>query len=423
MERLPVAMGISLGFAAGRLGFFCVVIRRWAIGGHPRLSADKNMKISIVMGFFLPVPPAAGGATEKTWHRLAREFAASGHEVTVFSRRWPGFPDRETLSGVHHVRLRGCAHTPRLWQNLRHDFFWSWRVFRMLPPADIVIVNCVALPVWLGRLRPSAGRVVILAGRMPKGQFRHYRRIARILAPSTTVRGKISAENPRLAPAVRITGYPIAWNELEKIPAPSPPDAPVVISYIGRLHREKGLDLLLAALRLLAPEKKLPPWRAVLCGPADVAQGGSGPDYAAGLARQAAEFLAPDRFLIVPPVFDDHALKQVYHDTDIFCYPSLAARGETFGVAIAEAMAAGAVPVVSRLECFTDFIADGETGLVFDHTAPDAAGRLAASLEKLLMDPVLRTRLAAAARRRTEPYDFPRFARALLADFETLAAC
>jgi glycosyltransferase involved in cell wall biosynthesis len=381
------------------------------------------MKISIVMGFFLPVPPAAGGATEKTWHRLALEFAASGHEVTVFSRRWPDFPDREILSGVQHVRLRGCAHTPRLWKNLLHDFFWSWRVFRALPPADVVIVNCVALPAWLGALRPAAGRVVVLAGRMPKGQFRFYRRIARGLAPSTTVREKIAAENPRLAPAVRITGYPIAWNELERIARPSAPVAPLTISYIGRLHREKGLDLLLAALRLLAAEKNLPAWRVILCGPADVPQGGSGLDYAAGLAHQAAEFLAPGRFSILPPVFDDSALQQIYHDTDIFCYPSLAAQGETFGVAIAEAMAAGAVPVVSRLDCFMDFVADGENGLVFDHTAPDAAARLAAALKKLLVDPDLRARLAAAARRRTEQYNFPRFASALLADFETLAGC
>jgi glycosyltransferase involved in cell wall biosynthesis len=187
------------------------------------------------------------------------------------------------------------------------------------------------------------------------------------------------------------------------------------------LHREKGLDLLLAALRLLAAEENLPAWRVMLCGPAEVAQGGSGPDYAASLARQAAEFLPSDRFSLLPPAFDDIALRQIYHDTDIFCYPSLATQGETFGVSIAEAMAAGAVPVVSHLGCFTDFVSDGETGLVFDHTAPDAAARLAAALKKLLMDPVLRTRLAAAARRRTEPYDFPRFARALLADLETLA--
>ncbi|MGA3006735.1 MAG: glycosyltransferase [Opitutaceae bacterium] len=380
------------------------------------------MKISIVMGFFLPVPPAAGGATEKTWHRLALEFADRGHEVTVFSRRWPGFPDRETRAGVRHVRLAGGAHTARLGKNLFRDFVWSWRVYRRLPPADITIVNCVALPIWLGRLRPSAGRVVVLAGRMPKGQYRFYRRIGRILAPSTPVQAKIAAENPRFAPATRVSGYPIDWSELERDPTPPAPDTPLTIGYLGRLHREKGLDLLLAALRRLALEKNLPAWRVVLCGPADVPQGGSGPEYAAGLARQAGEFLPPDRFALLPPVFDHEALQQIYHRTDLFCYPSLAARGETFGVAVAEAMAAGAVPVVSHLDCFADLVTDHENGLVFDQTAPDAAARLAAAMAELLADPALRHRLRTEARRTTQRYDFPCFATALLDDFTQLAA-
>ena len=383
---------------------------------------SAGMKISLVMGFFLPMPPAAGGATEKTWHRLALEFAARGHEVTVFSRRWPDFPDEETISGVHHVRLPGHAHTPRLGRNLLCDFFWSWRVFRTLPPADIAIVNCLALPAWLGTLRPAAGRVVLHAGRMPKGQFRLYRRIARILAPSTAVREKIAAENPRLAAVTRVVGYPIAWSELEKAPAGRAAGAPLTLGYVGRLHREKGLDLLVAALRLLAADKTLPAWRIVLCGPADVAHGGSGPAYAGGLAGRLAEILPADRRAVLPPAFDEAVLKKFYQDIDIFCYPSLAVRGETFGVAVAEAMAAGAAPVVSRLACFTDFVTDGGSGLVFDHTAADAPARLAAALAKLLSDPALRTRLAAAARTATAPFDFPRFAGGLLADFAALAA-
>lgn len=380
------------------------------------------MKISIVMGFFLPVPPASGGATEKTWHRLAGEFAKHGHEVTVFSRRWPGFTNEETRDGVHHVRLRGFAHAPRLWQNLLRDFFWSWRVFRALPPADIVIVNCVALPVWLGLFRPAAGRVVVMAGRMPKGQFHLYRRITRVLAPSTIVRERIAAENARLVPATRVTGYPIAWRELEKKSAARAAGLPITLGYIGRLHREKGLDLLIAALRLLATEKNLPAWRVMLCGPAEVRQGGSGQDYANGLARQLAEFLPSDRFVLLPPAFDANALKKTYQEIDIFCYPSLAVQGETFGVAVAEAMAAGATPIVSRLACFTDFVADGENGLLFDHSAADAPARLAAALAKLSADPTLRVRLSTAAQRTVERYDFTRFANGLLADFEGLVA-
>src|SRR5581483_5548601 len=138
----------------------------------------------------------AGGATEKIWSSLALEFAARGHEVTIFSRRWPGFANEELISGVRHVRLPGRTHTLQLWRNLLRDFFWSQRLSRLLPPADIAIVNCVALPLCLGRFRPDAGRVVLHAGRMPKGQFRFYRRIAACSPPARRCRKKSRRKIP-----------------------------------------------------------------------------------------------------------------------------------------------------------------------------------------------------------------------------------
>ena len=161
------------------------------------------MKITIVNGFFLPVPPISGGSTEKSWFHLAREFTARGHQVTVLSRRWPGFADEETSEGIHHRRLPGFDHRRQLWQNLLLDFFWSWRTFFALPAADIVVVNAVTLPIWLGWLKPRAGKVVIMTGRMPKGQYRRYLSIARVLAASSFVRDKVTAENPALGKVAR----------------------------------------------------------------------------------------------------------------------------------------------------------------------------------------------------------------------------
>lgn len=62
---------------------------------------------------------------------------------------------------------------------------------------------------------------------------------------------------------------------------------------------------------------------------------------------------------------------------DIYCYPSLADKGETFGVAPLEAMGLGIPTVVSALECFSDFLKDKESGLIFDHHSQDAVSRLA----------------------------------------------
>lgn len=377
------------------------------------------MRITIVMGFFLPMPPAAGGATEKSWDGLAREFVVRGHEVTVISRTWENWPKREIVGGVWHLRIPGYAHTARLPRNLWLDFKWSLRAWFSLPAADVTIVNCIALPIWLGRLNRRAGRVVLMPGRVPKGQFRMYGGIDRILAVSSPVRKALLAENPAFAPVTKTFGCPIDWSLLAQ-PRLRSADAPVVIGFIGRIHTEKGLDLLISALEVLARRTDLPSWRVLLCGPVDIARGGSGAAYAASLETRLGKAITPDRFTLMPPVFNSAELAAVYQKIDVFCYPSLAAKGETFGVAVAEAMAAGAVPVVSALDCFADFVRDGANGWVFNHTHAEAPAKLAEILAELVANSKLREQLARAAQRDVRTYDFPEFAGRLLEDFSTL---
>lgn len=371
------------------------------------------------MGFFLPVPPAAGGATEKLWHRLAGEFAAQGHQVTILSRQWAGWPADEQRNGVRHLRLAGFDHTSRLRTNLWRDFRWSFRVARALPPADITVVNAVSLPLLLPFIRRRAGKIALMTGRIPKGQYRWYPEPDYVLAVSSTLRAAVLAENPRLAEKIKVMGCPIDCGRLGA-GEPRRAGPPVTLGFVGRIHREKGLDLLVAALALLARKNGLPPWRAVIRGPIAVGQGGSGETYAEALRRSLAAALAPDQFEIGGPTFDDAELADIYRRIDVFCYPSVAAQGETFGVAVAEAMAAGAVPVVSQLECFSDLVRPGENGVTFDHEAADAAAGLADVLARLVADAALRVRLATAARTSVQRFDVPVYARTLLADFSAL---
>jgi glycosyltransferase involved in cell wall biosynthesis len=381
------------------------------------------MRITIICGFFLPMPPTQGGSTEKSWHRLAREFADRGHTVTIVSRRWPERPNDETRDGIRYLRLPGWDHQRSLVRNLLYDFWWSWRVFFALPDADIVVVNAVALPVWLGRLKPRAGRVVIMTGRMPKGQYRRYRAVQRVLAASSYVQARVLAENPALAPVASVYGYPIDWQRLSAPATPSHPSPDeCVIGYIGRLHEEKGLALFADAIQRLAARSVRPPWRILVCGPADVARGGSGVEFRDQWVARLRAAAGADRVDVLEPQFDDAALARVYQRIGIFCYPSLAEQGETFGVAVAEAMAAGAVTVVSKLACFTDFVRDGQNGVVFNHAAPDAAEQLAAALAGLLEQPDRRRQLADAGRNDVARYDYVAYAERLLADFTLLTA-
>jgi glycosyltransferase involved in cell wall biosynthesis len=378
------------------------------------------VKITIVAGFLLPVPPVQGGAMEKTWHHLAKLFAAAGHEITFISRRWPGSPTSETLAGVHHLRLLGANHTRYLPLNLLLDFIWGVRVTRALPKADIVITNTVALPVWLHRLKPSAGRVVAVIARLPKGQTRLYGRVHRLLSLSTAVTQRILSENSRLRDRIIAFPLPLNWSlHAAAVAAAARSVTPIVIGYIGRLHPEKGIGLLLSAARQLLARPDLPPWRLRLVGPVAVPAGGGGKTWLKQLCEaHAADF--GDRLEITPPEYDPSRLAQIYGTIDIFCYPSLAEQGETFGVAVAEAMATGCVPVVSKIACFAELIREDETGLIFDHRSLHPEKNLADALGQLLADAPRRQRLAARARAHVRPFDYPDVAARLLGELAAL---
>jgi len=372
------------------------------------------LRITIVTGFFLPVPPLQGGATERSWYGLARLFAVAGHEVTLISRQWPGLPDTETADGVLHRRVRGFDHSRRLPVNLLRDLIWGRRVARALPAADVTICNTVTLPAWLPRRRPSAGAVAVMIGRRPKGQMPFYGRVKRIYLPSSSIADEISSGDARAR--LVVTGYPIDWERNARAAAQRA--HPVTIGYIGRLHPEKGLEVLLAAARLLAGRSDLPAWKLQIVGPAAVAAGGGGAAWLGQLKAQAD--VLGNRLEWSDAEFDAGRLAHRYGQLDIFCYPSLADKGETFGVAVAEAMAARCAVVVSALPCFRDLVTSEETGLRFDHTGPAAPERLAVQLGRLVLDAALRSRLALRGQEHARRYDYAEVSRTILADLAVL---
>ncbi len=353
---------------------------------------------------------------EKIWFRLAREFVRAGHTVTHFSRTWPGFPLQESIDGIAMVRLPGFNHTTSLWRNLSLDFIWGLKVMRRLPPGDIVVCNTVSMPVFLSALKPRAGRVAVILGRMPKGQIRLYGRVDRLVATSEAVYAEVVRERPGMAARTRTIVNPIDWH-LHQAAKAKAADR-VRIGYVGRINPEKGLEILIDAAVELAGRPGLPPWSLVITGPQGIAQGGGGPAYVEELRRRASA--AGGRISIEPPVYDVAALARIYGGLDIFCYPSLAEKGEGLSVAPIEAMAAGAVPVLSELDCYRDLIRPGINGFYFNHRAPDRSSQLASVLGQLVADPALRARIAAQACTDSRSFDYGAVADALLKDFRVL---
>ncbi len=371
------------------------------------------MRITCVIGPYLPVPPLRGGSVERLWQNLCAEFARIGHNVTLISRRFEVLSSEEIRDGVHYIRVPSTdAPRSKLLYRL-FDVVYAARVCAALPPADMTITNSVSLPLFIPRRR--AGKIYVSVARFPKGQMAFYARADRLQAVSQAVADAMLRQSPSVCARVKVVPNALSAT-FTRLRVFSRGTRRKEILYVGRIAREKGLDLLIRAFLEISGHAD---WQLTLLGPSSVADGGDGAEFRAELeAHSRAE---KGRVSFEAPIFDEAALVARLRAAEIFVYPSVAELGESFGMAPLEAMACGCAVVVSALGCFRDFAVDGDNAFVFDHR--DASGAaLARALEKLMEAPDLRNALGAAAIRTSRNFDVERVAQLFLADFAELTA-
>jgi len=369
------------------------------------------MRITIVIGPFYPVPPVLGGAVEKVHLLLAGAYRAAGHEVTIISRRYKNFSDDEVVDRIRHIRIRSTDRSSSLAVNLVLDFIYAIRVACALPPADVTITNAFFLPLVLPHRR--AGKIYVQVGRYPKGQMWLYCRADRLQAVSRAVGQAIARQVPRLKRKIAVIPYAIPDRYFSK---PADTRREPVVLYVGRIAREKGIELLIEGFARLRRHD----WRLRIVGPHAVAQGGDGVEYFGQLQALARQRGVDCEFL--GPIFDQDALIGEYQRVGVFVYPSLAEAGESLGLAPLEAMATGCAAIVSDLRCFDDYIEDGVTGLRFDHRGADPAGALAVELARLIGSLEFLQHVAAAGRDMAGNFRTSVIARRMLDDFASLLA-
>jgi len=370
------------------------------------------MKITIVLGAFFPVPPTMGGGVEKVWFTLAPDFVRRGHEVVMVSRKTPGLPREETIDGVKHLRVAGFD-TPRslVWLKFL-DLIYSLRTMSILPDADIIVTNTFWLPILLRNSK--YGRVYVQVARYPKGQMRFYGRAARLQAPSQAVARAISAEVPRLANKIAVVPNPVPRSTISP---PATGDRDKIIVFVGRVHPETGVHVLVDAFASGA-RAAFADWRLMIVGPTETNLGGGGEAYLASLQHAARN--AEGKISFAGAIFDSAKLTDAYRRARLFIYPSLSDRGESFGLAPLEAMAHGCAVLVSNLDCFRDFIRDNETGFVFDHRKQSASQTLRDKIDNVIRNETLLARVAAAGYEKSTDYSPDRVAYQFLNDFDSL---
>jgi len=151
------------------------------------------------------------------------------------------------------------------------------------------------------------------------------------------------------------------------------------VLYVGRLSREKNLDVLAAAWRRVRAHHSDARLVVVGDGPARGALGGDGVTLLGTLHGEA--------------------LARVFASADVFAFPS---ETETFGNVVVEAAASGLPAVVVRAGAAHEHVIAGVTGEI---VAPRDPAAFAAAIDGLLADPDRRTAMRRAAREHAISFD------------------
>ena len=189
------------------------------------------------------------------------------------------------------------------------------------------------------------------------------------------------------------------------------PDRPFAF-FNGRITRQKGLALLLAAALKLDPRHQL----VVAASNPDT------PEIAAEVAALAKRVSAERGNLIwIDHFISREDLINLHSHATVFVCPSIY---EPFGLVILEAMACETAVVASRVGGIPEIVVEGETGYLADFNPDDLDGftsELADRLEMLLSDTALAARLGMAGRERVlHHFGWPAIATQTVQLYDTL---
>ena len=162
------------------------------------------------------------------------------------------------------------------------------------------------------------------------------------------------------------------------------------ILFVGRPEERKGLPILLTAFGALVEHV---PCRLTVIG----------------AEREDVLRFVPDpellRWIDIRGRVSGERLWAELHKADVLCAPSLS--GESFGMVLTEAFAAGTPVIASAIAGYSDVVSDGVDGLL---VPPGDPQRLAEELQRIHYEPERLREMGEVARRSAQRYAWPRVA-------------
>ncbi|MEO6857889.1 MAG: glycosyltransferase [Solirubrobacteraceae bacterium] len=178
-----------------------------------------------------------------------------------------------------------------------------------------------------------------------------------------------------------------------------PPRDRLKIVFIGQAVERKGLPLLLRAFEAL---REHIPTELTVIGPTP---------------EELAPLMLDDHGVRVLGKVDDARKHEELARADVLCAPSL--RGESFGMVLTEAFAAGTPVVAADIAGYRDVVRDDTDGVLVPRADPQA---LAEALRDLWEEPERRVRMARAAAEDVGRFAWPRVAAEVMSAYEDAIA-
>lgn len=364
------------------------------------------MRIGIVCPYAWDAP----GGVRSHVADLAQTLIARGHEVSVLAPvdeavdlpEWlvdGGKPVSVPYNGSVAKLNFGVKATGRVRRWIRDGDFDVVHVHEPLAPS-LSLLAC-----WVGRgpivatWHSSSQRSRMLSASFYIAQTAMEKVTARIAVSEDARRflvGHVGGDAVLIPNGVRVSDF-ITDERLEVFD----PARPSMV-FLGRMDEpRKGLSVLVEALPTIVA--RVPNVQVVIVGPGDIDE-----------QRESLDPSVRDNVVYLGRVSDaDKAC--AFASADIYVAPHTG--GESFGIVLAEAMAASTAVLASDLPAFRTVLADGTAGLLFPTGDSDA---LANAAVRLLTDSSMRELLVSAGRHRVMDFDWEHVVDDVLAVYESV---
>ena len=363
-------------------------------------------------------------------YEIGRRLAGS-HKVTTYPKWVRGQREIETYEGVTFRRVpEGIDKAINKLRLLDDRVFKHDRPFRLSPLYYANYARRVALDIQarqceLVHIHSVSNFILPIRKRNPNARLvlhMHDHSLAdfdpKVLAPRLAETSLIVGCSNFVIDAIRKRFPAIAgrchtlYNGVDKrfLEIRSDPARSQTVLFVGRLCPEKGVHVLLEAMKGISDPLAT---HLSLVGPLDVA-----PKEYVDPLRQDPLFRGLEGYYSRPATYRDLLVREVaslqgravlegpvlnrdigprFGGAGIFVFPSL--WHEPFGIPVIEAMAAGLPVVATRGGALPEIVVDGETGFLVERG--DVQG-LRAAITRLLLNPSLRAKMGAAGRQRVK---------------------